>query len=345
MTPEPVSRTCRRVAIVGAGRWGYNWIRAVQRSARWELAAVVDLDDHALDRAVRRLQIDEAICYKHFDEAIEETQLQAAIISVPCPQRDGDFKAACTARLHCLVEKPAAEGLDQINRYLDWTREAGNTVMVAHNYRFADITRQIRQAIAGGEHGTLNYLHVTVDRHMDLEGRFYEASPHAALIESGTQAFDLLRKFLNDEPVRVVARSGNPPASQFKNEPCAAAILEFANGRMATVWVSWTAAENATTWYGTWDFFFEGATLRTDGRSLRLIRGGTSTELVPASPVVRLHLGALLDHFADALDAGVVPECDLEENVGTVAIALAAVESAKTGAMVDVTDYLQRRIR
>jgi predicted dehydrogenase len=341
--PTPVVR--RRIAVVGIAAWGRNWLGAVEASERWDLAAVVDLDDLALDHAVREMGVDDSICFKHFDEALEETPFDAVIISVPCSQRDPVFEAACQRGLHCLVEKPLAYTLEQVNHYLDLCRRAGNTVMVAHNYRFADVSRRIREMVRSGELGQLNYLHATVDRHLDLEGRYFEAVPHAALIESATQAFDLARMFADEEPVTVVARSGNPPASQFKNEPCAAAILEFPSGRIATIWVSWAAADNTTTWFGTWDLFFESGVLRTDGRSLRLIREGKATDLVPVRPAVELHLDAVLEHFADALDCGIVPECDLEENVGSCAIMLAAVESARTGKVVDVVDFLQRRIR
>jgi predicted dehydrogenase len=336
---------CRRVAVVGVEAWGRHWISAVEASDRWELAAVVDLDEGALDWVTRELGVEDSLCYKHFDEALEETTLDAAIISVPCPQRDPVFEAACQRGLHCLVEKPSAYGLEQLNHYLDLCRRAGNTVMVAHNFRFADVSRRVQEVVRSGELGPLNYLHATVDRHLDLEGRYFEAVAHAALVESAIQAFDLARMFVDAEAVSVVARSGNPPASQFNNEPCAAAIVEFPGGRMATIWVSWAAAENTTTWYGTWDLFFESGALRTDGRSLRLIRDGKATDLVPVRPAVELHLDAVLEHFADALDRGIVPECDLEENVGSCAIMLAAVESLRTGKVVDVVDFLQRRIR
>lgn len=244
-----------------------------------------------------------------------------------------------------MVEKPLAYSVEQLNRYLDWSRQAGTTVMVAHHYRFADVSRRIREIVRSGELGPLNYLHGTVDRQLDLAGRFYEAIEHVALLESGSQAFDLVRMFTDEEPATVVARSGNPPAGQFKNEPCAAAILEFASGRMATVWVSWAAADNTTTWFGTWDLFFEAGVLRTDGRSLRLIHGGKATDLLPAKPTIELHLDAVLDHFADVLDRGIVPECDLEENVGSCATMLAALESVQEGKAVDVAHFLQHRIR
>jgi len=338
-------RKVRRIALVGAGAWGFNWIRTVQNNSRWEIAAVVDLDEAALERAVRLLGLDENLCYKRFDEALDETEPEAAIISVPCSRRDPIFEAACERGVHCLVEKPSAYSIEQLNRYLELCRRAGNTVMVVQNYRFADVARKIRDIIRSGEFGKVNYLHAIVDRHLDLKGRYIEAVPHAALVESATHAFDLIRMFLEEEPISVMARSGNPPASQFKNEPCAAAVLEFADGRMAAVWVSWAAAENTTTWFGTWDLFFEAAVLRTDGRSLRLIRNGHATDLIEARPKIELHLEAVLDHFADALDRGIVPECDLEENVGTCAITLAAVESAEKGEVVDVAYFLQHRIR
>jgi len=338
-------RPVRRMALAGVGAWGLNWVCAVEASDRWEVAAIVDLDEAALERAIRLLDIDEGICYKHFAEAIQDTEPQAALISVPCSQRDPLFETACRQGLHCLVEKPSACSLRQINHYLDLARQAGNTVMVAHNFRFADISRRIAEIVRSGEYGQLLYLHATVDRHLDLAGRYFEAIPHAALVESAIQAFDLIRMFVNEDPVAVVARSGNPPASQFKNEPCAAAIVEFASGRIATVWASWAAAESTTTWYGTWDLFFESGVVRTDGRSLRLIRGGKATDLIAPRPMVALHLESVLEHFADALDRGVVPEGDLEENVGSLAVMLAAVESVETGRVADVVELLQHRIK
>jgi len=342
--PHSIEPVCRRIAVVGVEAWGRHWIKAVQSSERWEMAAVVDLDDSALDRTVRETSVDNTICFKHFDEALEETEFDAVILSAPCTQRDPVFEAACQRGLHCLVEKPLAYSVEQVNHYLGLYRRAGNTVMVAHNFRFADVSRRTREIVRSGELGQLNYLHATVDRHLDLAGRYFEAVAHAALVESAVQAFDLARMFVDKEPISVVARSGNPPASQFKNEPCAAAIIEFPGGCLATVWVSWAAPENTTTWFGRWNLFFETGVLQTDGRSLRLIRGGETTNILPARPMVELHLDAVLEHFADALDRGIVPECDLEENVGSCAIMLAALESAKTGKVVDIVEFLQRRI-
>lgn len=344
-SPHPIPKNPRRAALVGVGAWGFNWLQAVKASERWDVAAVVDLDDTALERAISKAGVDETLCFKHFDEALEEIELDAAIVSVPCSQRGPVVEAACRRGLHCLLEKPAATSLRQINDYLQWSRHAGNTVMIAHNYRFADVSRRIREIVRSGEFGTLNYLHATVDRHLDLQGRFVEAVPHAALVESAAQAFDLVRMFAGAEPVSVVARSGTPPASQFKNEPCAAAIIDFADGRMATVWVSWAAAESTTTWFGTWDLFFEEAALQTDGRSLRLTHGGKTADLMPVRERVELHLEAVLEHLADSIDRGVVPECDLEANAGSCALVLAAIESVETKQAVDVAEFLQHRIR
>ena len=60
-----------------------------------DVAAIVDLDDAALDRAIHELDVDEALCYKDLDEALQDTAPEAALISVPCPQRDPVFEAAC----------------------------------------------------------------------------------------------------------------------------------------------------------------------------------------------------------------------------------------------------------
>jgi len=342
---HPVERICRRIAVVGVEPWGRDWVRAVQANERWDLAAVVDLDDRALDWAIDETGVDDTICYKHFDEALEESDFDAAILSLPCSQRDEAFEAACQRGLHCLVEKPLAQSVEQLNRCLVLCRRAGNTVMVAHNYRFADVSRRIREIVRCAELGQLNYLHAVVDRRLDLEGHYFEALAHAALLESAVQAFDLVRMFVDKEPVTVMARSGTPPACPFKNEPCTAAVIEFPGGCMATVWVSWVAPENATTWFGRWDLFFEGGILRTDGRSLRLIRGDGATNILPVRSTAELPLHAVLEHFADALDRGIVPECDVEENVGTCAILLAAIESAKTGKVVDIVEFSQRHIR
>jgi len=102
---------CRRVAVVGVGARGRDWIQALVANARWQLTAAVDLDDTALARVVEAVGLDESACYKHFDEALEEADCDAAIITVPCPQRDAVFQLACDRRLHLCGRK--ASGLQR----------------------------------------------------------------------------------------------------------------------------------------------------------------------------------------------------------------------------------------
>jgi predicted dehydrogenase len=72
-----------KIVQIGIGGWGWSWIGVAQQSTAWELHAVVDLNKTALEKArsVYGLRPDQT--FTSLDEALKDTQIDAALIIVP----------------------------------------------------------------------------------------------------------------------------------------------------------------------------------------------------------------------------------------------------------------------
>jgi predicted dehydrogenase len=146
--------------------------------------------------------------------------------------------------------------------------------------------------------------------------------------------FDLLRLILNREPDRIHCEAWNPGWSNFSGPPVAVATIRFGE-TVVSYRGSWISAGPVTPWAGDWRLEFEHGevfwTNRDDDATHDkvVIRPRTgkarSANLRPMQ-----HTGGwgTLSEFIDAVQAGREPETSGRNNLGTIALMDAAVESA-----------------
>lgn len=104
-SPSGTSPTPVRVALVGVGRWGANYLDVFAEIAGAKLVALCDRDPAALDRGAARISVDHTAGSL---AELDRTSVDAVIIATPT---DSHVRLACEAfemGLHVLVEKPLA---------------------------------------------------------------------------------------------------------------------------------------------------------------------------------------------------------------------------------------------
>src|SRR3954471_14468421 len=95
-----------RVAVVGAGGWGINHVRAFARAKGAQLVAVCDASEAAINRAASFAP--NARLLRSLDEALQAPDVDAVVLATPAVHHAEHAQKALEAGKHVFVEKPLA---------------------------------------------------------------------------------------------------------------------------------------------------------------------------------------------------------------------------------------------
>jgi predicted dehydrogenase len=331
---------------VGLGPHGRNWARQVLPDVKEaDVVAFVDTDPNALDLLRQQANVPAGKCYESLREAIAETRPEAALVTTALPSHAPVVRAALEAGLHVLVEKPFAPDLETATELVELASARGLTVMVSQNYRFFPAPRALASLVRESALGPLCEVSIDFRRYSpgtpDRRGRHHlEEQP--LLVDMSIHHFDLLRLILNDEPDRITCEAWNPAWSNFTGPPVAVATMDF-DDVVVSYRGSWISAGPVTPWAGDWRLEFEHGevfwTNRDDDATHDkiVIRPRTGkARSANLRPMQRTGGWGTLAEFVDAVQNGREPETSGRDNLGTIAMMDAAVDSATRRQPVDL---------
>jgi predicted dehydrogenase len=318
------------------GPHGRNWAaRVIPDFQEVEVVGYVDTDPNALDLLREQAKVPADRCFESLKEAVSATQPEAMLITTALPGHVPLIEAALDGGLHVLVEKPFAPSLDAARRLVDLAAAKGLVLMVSQNYRFFPAPRAIATLVQESALGKLHEVSIDFRRYSPGRGR-HQLEDQPLLIDMSIHHFDLLRMILNSEAERVYCEAWNPRWTTFSGPPAAVASIVFEGGVVASYRGTWLAAGPVTPWAGEWRLEFENGevfwTSREDdgiARDRVVIRprdGRARNVVLPE--VRRTGPWGTLNDFADAIHTGREPETSGRNNLGTIALTMAAVESA-----------------
>ena len=242
--------------------------------------------------------------------------------------RLADVTTALDAGLHVLAEKPLTDSLDDARLMLERQQATGLKLMVAQNYRFFSGSAHMRDAVQSGLLGRLGYANVLYHMAVNAPGI------HAAHMENGfvlsmcIHHLDTMRFVLGNEPESIRADTWNPPGSWSKSDACVSALLTFPGEVRVNYFAGWAAHQNETDWYGHWGLEFENGALFTDGAKTYTIKGDEKVEIAGPASNTQNTRSDVLNEFTSAIREDRTPACSIEDNIKTLEMAFAIIESA-----------------
>jgi predicted dehydrogenase len=339
-----------RVLQVGMGGWGRNWTeRIVPQVPAVELVGFVDTNPATLLAAEEQGLATAKDCYSSMAEAIETTRPEAALITAALSGHVPIARQALEAGLHVLVEKPFAPSVREGAELVELADQAHLTLMVSQNYRFRPAVRAVQDIVRSGSLGPLHTVSIDFRKFSPVgpNGR----SPHHALeepllVDMSIHHFDLLRAVLGRQPLEVFCRTWNPAWSWFDGPAEGAAIMTFDEGLTVSYRGSWISPGPLTPWSGEWRLEFEhgelwwtsqGPSADTPEDEDVIIRPlGQDEQRVELQPMELVDRAGSLAEFAAAAGSGRIPESSGAENLGSLELMYAAVESAATRKLVAI---------
>jgi len=333
-----------RAVLAGCGAMAKGWLKALadtpELAGRVVVVGLVDLDLGAANRLRDEFGLAQAATGTDLDAMLSQTKPDLLFdVVIPSARRDvvmTGLKHGC----HVLTEKPMASSLAEARELVAAAKAAGRIHAVVQNRRYIDGVRRIREMIENGVLGELTALHADffIGAHF---GGFREQMRDVLLLDMAIHTLDAARFMAGADPVAVYALESNPRGSWYAHGAAANAIFEFSDDILFTYRGSWVAEGGTTSWESSWRIVGTTGTLLWDGAErfeARAVAGDSGflrplrDVAVPPPPHPAQTHGhaSVIAEFLDAIETGRVPETAGSDNIKSLAMVFAAIESART---------------
>lgn len=349
-----------RMIQVGTGGWGGWWcehlLPAAVAAGLVEVVAAVDVDEHALETARRHLALPPDRCHTSVEQAFAEVEADFCTVVVPPHAHESVVDAALAHGLDVLSEKPIADTLEGSLRIADKVTRAGRRMGVTMSQRFEAGPATLREELRSGRFGRTSHLGLRFSanlRRYGSWGAFRHAMPDPMLVDGAVHHLDLLADLAGGTCTRLYAETWNAPWGEYAGDSSAIVTLAFDNGARAVYEATLTSAAGLNDWgLEQVRAETERAAFELDHR--RLVRydhapAGPSAwpparDPAAVAPLARGTFGHrwLLEQFVSWVQGGEPMATRVAANVRSAALVFAAVESARTGRVVEVPQFLEQ---
>ncbi|MBC7527165.1 MAG: Gfo/Idh/MocA family oxidoreductase [Chthonomonadaceae bacterium] len=345
-----------RVIQAGVGGFGGSWIYALKQCEGLTHVALVDPNPQALQQMGEIAGVPPEHRFTNLDEALKTVAADGLIDCTPAPFHKVTSVKAMEAGLHILAEKPLSDSLETAVEIVREAKQLGRTLMVTQQFRYQDQPRHLRRLMLEGVIGEIDHI-VAEFQIQGLMAGWRQTMDHPFLMDMAVHHFDMMRYLLGENALTVTAHTWNPKVSNAKGDMSAVAWIEFPGGVKVNYTGSFATPGVDTGWNGRWAITGSKGTLiwnqRDEWGPIRLFRQNADyaqyheqhffTPLPEpwGEPITAPSMGATghhfdLYHWKACIEQGVEPETSGRDNLNTLALTFAAIESANERRTVDV---------
>lgn len=335
----------KKTVICGCGAMARGWLRAIAEhgdlARRIRVVGLVDLDLSTAEKLAEEFGLADAKCGTDLAAMLEETKAELLFDIVVPPARMNVVATGLDHGCHVLSEKPMAASIRQADEMIDLARKAGRIHAIVQNRRYIPGIRRLRAFVESGAIGELTGVHCDffIGAHF---GGFREEMDNVLLLDMAIHTFDAARFVSAKVPEAVYCREVNPKGSWYRHGASAFAIFDMSDDVTFSYRGSWCAEGANTSWESRWRITGTRGTVLWDGADTfdahRVIGDeGFLREqealAVPEAPDAAETEGhaSVIAAFLKAVETGVPPETTGQDNIKSLAMVFAAIESARTG--------------
>lgn len=348
-----------KVLQIGAGGFGEFWCNTYLPSnvadGTIEVVGLVDIDVKALEKARKNLGLNAGQCFTSAQKAFRATEADFCTVVIPPALHEAIVDLALDRGMHILSEKPIADTMEASVRIADKVKAAGRKMGVTMSNRFGQDKSTLRELVSGGALGRVNTVscrHASDCRIYDSWGRFRHEMAYPTLIESAVHHLDIMADLAGAPCTSIFARSWRPEWAEYKGDTDVILLMDFANGAHGVYEGSVAQSTGLNNWRSEYvRVETASGTAILDNRELevfhrdprrirQLSRQGKGQQVSLLDGKKWSH-SLLIEQFCQWLDGGPPMVTNVEDNLQSVAMVFAAIESARLGQPVKVQEYLQ----
>ncbi len=213
------------IAVAGCGYWGRNLVRNFAELGA--LRALCDADESAANALSEKFDAP----VRAWADILGDDDIAGVAIATPAATHSALAREALAAGKHVFVEKPMALDLDDAESLIAAGETAGRTLMVGHLLQYHPVFRALRERVARGDIGALQYVYsnrLNFGKVRHEENILWSFAPHD---------ISMILSLVGEEPERIDAIGHSYLQSGIADTTTT--HLHFANGVNAHIYVSW----------------------------------------------------------------------------------------------------------
>lgn len=152
----PVARR-PRVAVIGCGYWGVNYVRVFSELREAQLAAICEPRADRLAEIGSRFPAGDLVV--ELDDLLVRDDIDAVVVATSATSHHSVTKRCLEAGKHVLVEKPLATTVAESAELVHLARSRGLVLMVGHTFIYNSSIEKIRSYLEAGTLGRIYYLY------------------------------------------------------------------------------------------------------------------------------------------------------------------------------------------
>ncbi len=333
-----------RAVSVGAGGMGRGWLRTLSRSEDVDLVGVVDVNPAAIPAALADVFGDDPAAADIVAGTDLTTVARAVeadmVVDVTIPEAHHAVTVEAFALgLPVLGEKPMAATLAEAAALTTAAEKAGELFMVSQSRRYDRNLFALR-----AQAGRLGDVDIVTTEFFKAPhfGGFRDAMAHPLVLDMAIHSFDSARFLLDAEPVAVYCEEYNPRWSWYAGDAGCTAVFEMSGGQRYVYTGSWCSPGLETSWNGRWRISGRAGAATWDGDNPPAAETAVAEAAAggPESAPPGDGISGSLAEFVHALRTGATPMGECHDNLLSLAMVHAAIESSRTGQRVRVRDIL-----
>jgi len=149
-----------KVAIIGAGRWGTNYLRTFNELKNAEVKWLCSPREITIKKALSNAKSkSEAKSTTDYREILEDERVDAVAIASSGSTHYEIAKAALQSGKHVLVEKPLALSIKEAKELVKISKQKKKILMVGHIHRYNPGIQKLKEDICMGLFGRIKSIH------------------------------------------------------------------------------------------------------------------------------------------------------------------------------------------
>jgi myo-inositol 2-dehydrogenase/D-chiro-inositol 1-dehydrogenase len=224
------------LGIIGAGRIGRVHAETLAfRLPEANPVVIADVNARAAEAVAANCGIPRVAASAA--EVLADPDVEAVLICSSTDTHAGLIIEAARAGKHIFCEKPVDHSLARIDEALEAVERAGVRLQVGFNRRFDANFARVRAAVAGGEIGSPQLLHI-ISRDPAPPPASYVKVSGGMFLDMTIHDFDMARFLIGDEVDEVYTAAGvmvDPAIGAAGDVDTAVVTLRFRNGVIGTI--------------------------------------------------------------------------------------------------------------
>lgn len=194
-----------KCGVIGLGWWGTQMSENIVKSGNFEISIVHDTNIDIAEKFVKK----NGGRIASSTEEVVNANIECVFIFSPNQFHLQHCILAAKAKKHIFLEKPIANTSKEGEAIIDACKKNGVTLAIAHNVRYYNIFKKVKEMIAKGTVGDIVYIESNRSRPIGFgidenSWRFYEKSCNGGpLMQMAIHLLDTIHFITNDSPKKI----------------------------------------------------------------------------------------------------------------------------------------------